>query len=429
MSSYLVKGGNSLEGRVRVSGSKNASLGVIAAAMAVDGPSIIENVPQIIDIHLLLNICQELGAEVEFLEEGTVRIDPRTVTSSEALLESVRKLRGSYYLLGAFLGRFGKVRMYMPGGCDLGYRPIDLHIKGFKSLGAEFEMAEDGVVSLQANEVSGAGIFLDQVSVGATINIMLAAVHAKGTTVIDNAAREPHIVDVANFLNAMGANIRGAGTDVIRIQGRPCLPAGKTYAIIPDQIEAGTYMMMAPLTRGDIVVENLIPTHMEPLTAKLLEMGVTVDVGGDSIRCSMKPSAKLKATSFKTMPYPGFPTDLQPQAVTLLTQAEGSGRMIESIYENRFQYIDNLRLMGANIICSGKLAVVQGGAPLYGAPVDARDLRGGAAMVMAGLVASGETCVENIYPIQRGYENFTGKLRSLGADIREEGPDAVRPAW
>lgn len=426
MNSFLVKGGNRLEGRVKISGSKNAALGVLAAAMAVDGPSIIENLPNIIDIQLLLNIFKELGAEVTILDRGTVRIDPTTVTHSEALLESVRKLRGSYYLLGAFLGRFGSVRMYLPGGCDLGSRPIDLHIKGFENLGAVFEMEQDGVISLKANKIKGAGIFLDQVSVGATINIMLAAVHAEGTTVIDNAAKEPHIVDVANFLNAMGANIRGAGTDVIRIQGKAFLPAGKSYAIIPDQIEAGTYMMLAPLTGGDILVENVIPKHMEPLSAKLQEMGVFVEEGGDSIRCSLEKGQILKATSFKTMPYPGFPTDLQPQAVALLCAAEGTGRMIESIYENRFQYIDNLRLMGANIICSGKLAVIQGGSKLVGAPVEARDLRAGAAMVMAGLIAEGETRVENVYSIKRGYENFVEKLTAIGVDIREVNPDRTK---
>lgn len=429
MSSYIVRGGRRLEGRVRISGSKNAALGIVAAAMAVDGPSIIENLPEISDIMLLLEICRELGAGVEFLEPGTVRIDPRTVKTNEALIELVRKLRGSYYLLGAFLGRFRRVRMFMPGGCDLGSRPIDLHIKGFETLGAKFEMEQDGIISLKADELKGSGIFLDQVSVGATINIMLAAVHVPGTTVIDNAAREPHIVDVANFLNTMGANVRGAGTDVIRIQGRPVLPGNASYAIIPDQIEAGTFMMMAPLTGGDLLVENIIPKHMEPLTAKLEEMGVTVEEGGDSIRCFMKPGARLIAASFKTMPYPGFPTDLQPQAVTLLCKAEGTGRMIENIYENRFQYIENLRLMGANIITSGKLAVVQGGTVLRGAPVDARDLRAGAAMVMAGLIAEGETRVENIYPIQRGYENFIEKMQSIGADIEESGIAGIRPAW
>lgn len=429
MSSYLVRSGRRLEGRVRISGSKNAALGIVAAAMAVDGPSVIENLPEVSDIHLLLDICRELGAKVECLGPGTVRMDPRPLTSHEALMESVRKLRGSYYLLGAFLGKFRQVRMFLPGGCDLGSRPIDLHIKGFEALGAKFELEQDGVISLLARELSGAGIFLDQVSVGATINIMLAAVHVPGMTVIDNAAKEPHIVDVANFLNTMGANIRGAGTDVIRIEGRPVLPGDAAYAIIPDQIEAGTYMMMAPLTGGDLLVENIIPKHMEPLTAKLVEMGAEVREGGDSIRCTMPAGAALRATSFKTMPYPGFPTDLQPQAVALLCRAEGTGRVIENIYENRFQFIDNLRLMGANIITSGKLAIVTGGTRLVGAPVEARDLRAGAAMVMAGLIAEGETRVENVYPIQRGYEHFIEKMQGIGADIREIGSAGVRPVW
>lgn len=429
MSSYTIQGGHRLCGQVKISGSKNAALGVLAAAMAVDGPSIIENLPQVLDIHILLDIFIALGATVERLSENTVRIDPRTVQNSDARLESVRQLRGSYYLLGAFLGRFHEVKMYLPGGCDLGSRPIDLHIKGFEALGAEYHMEQDGVISLKADKLQGTGIFLDQVSVGATINIMLAAVRAEGTTVIDNAAREPHIVDVANFLNAMGADIRGAGTEVIRITGRPVLPAGKTYTIIPDQIEAGTYMMMAPLTGGDIQVDNVIPTHLEHLIRKLTDMGVQVEEGGDYVRCYMEPGATLQATSFKTMTYPGFPTDLQPQAVALLCVAEGTGRMIESIYENRYQYMDNLRLMGANIICSGKLAVIQGGKPLHGAPVDAHDLRAGAAMVMAGLAAQGETRVLNIRSIERGYEDFIKKLHNLGAHIEQKGMTGIHPAW
>lgn len=429
MSSYIIRGGNRLEGKVRIGGSKNAALGIIAAAMAADGPSVIENLPDVSDIKLLLSICSELGAEVEMLGPGEVRIDPRSVLTHEACIDLVRKFRGSYYLLGAFLGRFNAARMYLPGGCDLGSRPIDLHIKGFEALGAHFEMEQDGIISLSADKLEGAGIFLDQVSVGATINIMLAAVHVPGMTVIDNAAREPHIVDVANFLNAMGANIRGAGTDVIRIEGRSVLPGNISYAIIPDQIEAGTYMMMAPLTGGDLLVENIIPKHMETLSAKLEEMGAVIEEGGDYIRCTMPEGVPLRAASFKTLPYPGFPTDLQPQAVTLLCKAQGTGRMIENIYENRFQYISYLRLMGANIITSGKLAVVQGGSVLHGAPVEARDLRAGAAMVMAGLMAEGETTVQNIYPIQRGYENFLDKLHAIGADIEEVGAAGVRPVW
>lgn len=423
MSVLKVAGGRRLQGKVRISGSKNAALGIIAAAMAVDGPSTIENLPEVSDIIIMLDICRQLGARVETVAPGSVRIDPRPVQSAEVLINDARRLRGSYYLLGAFLGRFDKARMYLPGGCDLGARPIDLHIKGFESLGAHFEMEPDGVIALQADALEGTNIFLDQVSVGATINIMLAAVHAPGQTIIDNVAKEPHVVDVANYLNLMGANIRGAGTDVIRIQGKPVLPADHSYAIIPDQIEAGTFMMMAPLTQGDILVENIIPKHMEPLTAKLQEMGTEVEEGGDWIRCTLPAGRPLHASSFKTMPYPGFPTDLQPQAVTLLCTAEGTGRMIENIYENRFQYIEYLRRMGANIITSGKLAVVQGGR-LFGAPVEARDLRAGAAMVMAGLAARGETRIDKIYPIKRGYENFVEKLRGLGADVEEiSGPE------
>lgn len=428
MASYRIVGGHRLAGRVRISGSKNAALGVVAAAMAVDGPSEIENLPEVSDIQILLEICRELGAEVEFLSKGTVRIDPRPVKSHEALLDMVRELRGSYYLLGAFLGRFAKVRMFMPGGCDFGSRPIDLHLKGFRSLGADWQIGQ-GIIQVETEALRGAGIFLDQVSVGATINIMLAAIHAEGTTVIDNAAREPHIVDVANFLNTMGANVRGAGTDVIRIQGRPVIPGGKSYAIIPDQIEAGTYMMMAPLTHGDIVVENVIPKHMEPLSAKLEEMGVTVEEGGDWIRCSLAADEALAAVSFKTMPYPGFPTDLQPQATVLLTVADGAGRMIENVWENRFQYVENLRLMGAQIVTSGKMAVVQGGEPLSGSPMQARDLRAGAAVVMAALAAEGESVISDIHIIERGYEDFVAKLRGLGAVIEETGRRGVYPAW
>lgn len=420
MSSYRIRGGKRLVGDVPISGSKNAALGVLAAAMAVDGPSVIENLPQVSDIKILLTIFEKLGAEVEWLSEDSVRIDPMTVTTHEALMEEVHKLRGSYYLLGAFLGRFKQVRLLLPGGCDFGSRPIDLHIKGFTSLGATEHPMQGGVIHLDAERgLKGSSIFLDIVSVGATINIMLAAVHAEGTTVIDNAAKEPHIVDVANFLNAMGAEVRGAGTDVIKITGKPVLPAGKTYAIIPDQIEAGTFMMMAPLTHGDITVQNIIPTHMEPLTAKLIEMGCLVEEGDDSLRVALRPDETLRAASFRTMPYPGFPTDLQPQTVALLCTAEGSGRVIENVWDNRFQYIDDLKLMGANIMTSGRLAIVQGGIPLSGAKVFCRDLRAGAAMVMAALAAHGESHIEGIDSVKRGYERFVYKLTNIGADIEE----------
>lgn len=405
-----------MHGQVKIGGSKNASLAVLSAAMAVDGPCVIDNLPAISDIETLLQIFADIGASVERLGPGKVRLDARTIKSHEVLHDRVTKLRGSYYLLGALLGRFGKVALRMPGGCDFGVRPIDLHLKGFQSMGARTDVSH-GIVSCEADELTGGGIFLDTVSVGATVNIMLAAVKAKGKTVIDNAAREPHIVDVANFLNAMGADVRGAGTDVIRINGRPTLPGGQEYMVIPDQIEAGTYMILAPLTRGDITVEGVIPKHMEPLTAKLVEMGVTVEEGEDSIRCFMKDGDVLKAASFKTMPYPGFPTDLQPQATVLLCAAEGTGRMIENVWENRFQYIDALRMMGANIITSGRLAVIQGNSSLTGAQVEARDLRAGAALVLAGLAARGTTEVLDIDRIERGYEYFVEKLTALGARI------------
>ncbi|HPX93871.1 MAG TPA: UDP-N-acetylglucosamine 1-carboxyvinyltransferase [Bacillota bacterium] len=416
MRSYLIKGGKPLNGRVKIGGSKNASLAVLAAAMAVDGPCVIDNLPAISDIDTLLQIFSDIGATVERLGPGKVRLDARTINTHEVLHDRVAKLRGSYYLLGTLLGRFGRVALRMPGGCDFGVRPIDLHLKGFQSLGAKTDVAH-GIVFCQAEELRGGGIFLDTVSVGATINIMLAAVKAKGKTVIDNAAREPHIVDVANFLNAMGADVRGAGTDVIRINGRPTLPANQEYTVIPDQIEAGTYMILAPLTGGDITVEGVIPKHMEPLTAKLVEMGVTVEEGEDSIRCYMKDGDTLRAASFKTMPYPGFPTDMQPQATVLLCVAEGTGRMIENVWENRFQYIDALRMMGANIITSGRLAIVQGNSSLTGAQVEARDLRAGAALAMAGLAAKGTTEVLDIDRIERGYEHFVEKLTRLGAEI------------
>lgn len=417
MRSYIIKGGNPLTGHVKIGGSKNASLAVLSAAMALDGPCIIDNLPDITDLSVLLQIFSDIGATVEYLEPGKVRLDATTINTHEVLHDRVTQIRGSYYLMGALLGRFGKVALRMPGGCDFGVRPIDLHLKGFEALGAKTEMSY-GIVSCEAEELTGGGVFLDTVSVGATVNIMLAAVKAKGKTVIDNAAREPHIVDVANFLNAMGADIRGAGTDVIRINGRPTLPANKEYTVIPDQIEAGTYMILAPLTGGDITVEGVIPKHMEPLSAKLVEMGVEVEEGDDTIRCYMKEGSSLQAASFKTMPYPGFPTDLQPQATVLLCAAEGTGRMIENVWENRFQYVDALRMMGANIITSGRLAVVQGNSQLTGSRVTARDLRAGAALVMAGLAAQGTTEVLDIDRIERGYEHFVDKLTRLGANIQ-----------
>ena len=416
MDHYVISGGKRLEGVVPISGSKNAALAIVAAAMLLDGPCRIENLPQVRDIHLLLNICRGIGATITEEKPGTVTIAATTINTREATDPIVSSLRGSYYLMGALLGRFGKAKTSMPGVGNIVNRPIDLHLIGFAALCASFDVTycEFNVFFYS---VLGGSVFLDQVSVGATVNIMLAASKAEGLTVIDNAAREPHIVDLANFLNTMGADIRGAGTDVIRVNGKRTLPARKDYMIIPDQIEAGTYMFMAPLSRGDITVTNVIPKHMEPLTAKLQEMGSTVEEGEDSIRVRHDKDTRLVGTSFKTMPYPGYPTDLQPQATCLLCFAEGGGRMIENVWENRFQYVDELKKMGASILIAGRLAVVQN-AVLTGASVRCDDLRDGSAMVMAGRGALGETHVYESIRIERGYENFIGKLTAIGADIR-----------
>jgi UDP-N-acetylglucosamine 1-carboxyvinyltransferase len=416
LASYVVKGGNRLSGEVMISGSKNAALGIIAASMLLDGPCTIENVPDVADINIIVEICKSIGARIHRDAEGTIHINPCTINSWAAIHEKGRSIRGSYYLLGALLGRFRKTSMYMPGGCDFGTRPIDLHKKGFEALGATV-VIEHGIIHIEADKLVGEHIFLDTVSVGATINIMLAAVKSEGITVIENAAREPHIVDVANFLNTMGANVRGAGTDVIRVSGVAVLPSGGNYTIIPDQIEAGTFMLAAALTRGDITVHNIIPKHMEPLSAKLEEMGACIETGGDSIRVYVPEGIQLQATSFKTMPYPGFPTDLQPQTTVLLSTASGSSRMLETIWENRFQYVEDLKIMGANIIISGQLAIIEGNTRLSGAKVYARDLRAGVALVLAGLAADGTTEVCDINRIERGYEDFVAKMRNVGADI------------
>jgi UDP-N-acetylglucosamine 1-carboxyvinyltransferase len=416
LASYLVRGGNCLHGDVTISGSKNAALGIIAAATALDGPCKIENIPDVADINVLLEIIKSLGAEIRRDNQGALYIDPQPIHTHVADNERVRSIRGSYYLLGALLARFKKASLLMPGGCNFGTRPIDQHMKGFEALGAHVSI-EHGRISLDAEHLHGESIFLDVVSVGATINIMIAATKAEGTTVIENAAKEPHIVDVANFLNTMGANVRGAGTDVIRITGTPVLPGGCSYAVIPDQIEAGTYMLAAAITRGDVTVHGLIPKHMEPLSAKLEEMGAQLEVGDDSIRVYVDPEHELHATSFKTMPYPGFPTDLQPQTTVLLSTVSGTSRMFENVWDNRFQYVDELKMMGAQIMTSGQLAIIEGAKGLTSAVVTARDLRAGAAMVLAGLVAEGTTEVTDIAKIERGYESFISKLRAIGADI------------
>lgn len=411
----IIRGQKRLKGEVTISGAKNAALGVLPAAILSGDVCTIENVPDILDIKILRRIMESLGARFEDIDKNTIRIDTRNVNSYKATTNDMHKLRGSYYLMGALLGRFKKAIVTFPGGCNLGVRPIDQHIKGFEALGAKVEI-QHGYIKLTANKLVGASIYLDVVSVGATINIMLVAVRAEGLTIIENAAKEPHIVDIANFLNAMGADIKGAGTDVIRIRGVKELKCNVVHSIIPDQIEAGTFMIAAAATEGDVLVKNVIPKHMESLTAKLMEMNVKVEEFDDSIRIIGRDN--LKNVNIKTLPYPGFPTDLQPPAAILLLKAEGISTITEGIFENRFQYIEELRRMGAKIRVEGRMAVIEGGHKLTGAPIKALDLRAGAACVIAGLIAEGETEVFNVHYIDRGYENMVEKFQSLGADIR-----------
>lgn len=415
MDKLIIHGQKRLKGEVTISGAKNAALGVLPAALLSCDVCTIENVPDILDIKILRRIMESLGTRFEDIDKNTIRIDTRNVNSYKATSSDMHKLRGSYYLMGALLGRFRKAVVTFPGGCNLGVRPIDQHIKGFEALGAKVEI-KHGYIKLSANKLVGAPIYLDVVSVGATINIMLAAVKAEGLTVIENAAKEPHIVDIANFLNAMGADIKGAGTDVIRIRGVKELRCNVVHSIIPDQIEAGTFMIAAAATKGDVLVKNVIPKHMESLTAKLMEMNVKVEEFDDSIRIVGRDH--LKNVNIKTLPYPGFPTDLQPPAAILLLKAEGISTITESIFENRFQYIEELRRMGAKIRVEGRMAVIEGGHKLTGAPIKALDLRAGAACVIAGLIAEGETEVLNVHYIDRGYENMVEKFQNLGADIR-----------
>jgi len=411
----IIRGQKRLKGEVTISGAKNAALGILPAALLLSDVCTIENVPDILDIAILRRIMGSLGAKFENIDRNTIRIDTRNVNSYMATTPDMHKLRGSYYLMGALLGRFKRAVVTFPGGCNLGVRPIDQHIKGFEALGAKVEI-EHGLIKLSANKLVGASIYLDVVSVGATINIMLAAVKAEGLTTIENAAKEPHIVDIANFLNAMGADIKGAGTDIIRIRGVKSLKGNVVHSIIPDQIEAGTFMIAAAATRGDVLVKNVIPKHMESLTAKLIEMNVKVEEFDDSIRIYVKD--KLSKVNIKTLPYPGFPTDLQPPAAILLLQAEGISTITESIFENRFQYIEELKRMGANIRVEGRMAVIEGRSKLSGAPIKALDLRAGAACVIAALVAEGETELTNVHYLDRGYENIVEKLSKLGADIK-----------
>ena len=422
MEKYVINGGNALHGEVEISGAKNAAVAIIPATVLAQDICVIENVPNISDVSILFQILRDLGANVRYLAKNTVEIDTRNICEPVVPYESARHLRASYYFLGAFLGRFGEAHVSPPGGCNFGVRPIDQHIKGFEALGATVT-TDYGFINAQSDEMFGAHIYLDVVSVGATVNIMLAAVRAKGLTILENAAKEPHIVDLANFLNSMGADIRGAGTDVIKIHGVDIMH-GTNYPIIPDQIEAGTYMTIAAATGGDVLIKNVIPKHLEAITDKLIQAGCEIEEYDDSIR--VRRTGVLNKTNVKTLPHPGFPTDMQPQMTTALCLAEGTSIVTEGVWDNRYRYTEELVRMGANIHVDGKIAVVEGVTELKAAPVRAFDLRAGAAMVIAGLAAKGVTEVEQVTLIERGYENLVEKLVGLGADMyRSEIPDTV----
>lgn len=415
MEQYVIKGGNPLVGEVEIAGAKNAALAILAAAIMTDETILIENMPNVRDTNVLLEAIQEIGATVERVSKSCVKVNGSTIQALSVDYEFIKKIRASYYLLGALLGKYKHAEVPLPGGCNIGSRPIDQHLKGFRALGASVEIRHGAIVT-QADELKGSHIFLDVVSVGATINIMMAASLANGRTIIENVAREPHVVDVANFLNSMGANIKGAGTDVIRIKGVEKLHKTE-YSIIPDQIEAGTFMFAAAATRGDVLVRNVIPKHLEATTAKLEEIGCEVEEFDDAVRVMANRS--LKRTHVKTLPYPGYPTDMQPQISVTLAMAQGTSIVTESIFENRFKYVDELSRMGANIKVQGNTAIIDGVRSLAGARVCASDLRAGAALVIAGLAAEGITIIDDIVYIQRGYEDFEVKLRSLGAEIEK----------
>ena len=410
----MITGGNRLTGEVKISGAKNAAVAIIPAVALSDGICRIENIPNITDVTKMSEILREMGAKVKLVNRSTLEIDPTTIGTCVAPYELARGLRGSYYFMGALLGKFKHAVVAMPGGCDLGVRPIDQHLKGFMALGATYTL-DGGMVDVQAAQLKGAHIYLDMVTVGATMNIMLAAAKAEGTTVIENAAKEPHVVDLANFLNTMGADIHGAGTDVIKVHGVSKLK-GVTYSIIPDQIEAGTYMAAVAAACGDVVIQNVIPKHLESITAKLLEMGVTIEEYDDAVR--VISDGKLNKCNIKTMPHPGFPTDMQPQIAAALTTANGTSMITESVFDNRFRYVEELKRFGAQISVDGKLAVIQGVDHLTAAPVKANDLRAGAAMIIAALCARGTSQIDEIQHIERGYENVVEKFAAIGADIR-----------
>lgn len=424
MEKFVIHGGKPLHGSVRISGAKNAAVAILPAVLLADGPCVIENLPEISDVGSILRVMASLGASIRMLSPTSVEIDPAGVRSFVVSKEMAKGMRASSYFLGALLGRLGRARVAPPGGCDFGVRPIDQHIKGFEALGAKVSI-ENGMVDARCPHPAGSSIYLDVVSVGATINIMLAAVRVRGLTVIENAAREPHIVDLANFLNSLGANIMGAGTNIIKIRGVEHLH-GASYSIIPDQIEAGTYMVAAAATRGDVLIENVTPKHLESIVAKLSETGAEIEEFDEAIRVRMR--TRPKCCNVKTMPHPGFPTDMQPQMAVLLSLAQGTSIVTEGVWDSRFRYVDQLTMMGAHIKVDGKVAVISGVSELTPAPVKAVDLRAGAAMIIAGLAANGVTEVEEIGHIDRGYEHITEKLRLLGADIRRVETDPVLSA-
>ena len=413
MEQYVIKGGNPLYGEVEIGGAKNAALAILAAAIMTDETVTIDNLPNVRDINVLLQAIEEIGAHVERVDIHKVKINGSFIRGVNVDNEFIRRIRASYYLIGALLGKYKHAEVALPGGCDIGSRPIDLHMKGFRSMGADIDIAH-GLVIARAKELRGTHIYMDKVSVGATINIMMAAAMADGKTVIENAAKEPHVVDVANFLNSMGANIRGAGTDVIRIVGVEKLHATE-YSVIPDQIEAGTFMFAVAAAGGNVLVKNVIPKHLEATTAKLLEVGCQVEEFDDSVR--VISDGHLRHTQVTTLPYPGFPTDMQPQMAVLLGIAEGTSTVTESIFENRFKYVDELTRMGADIKVESNIAIISGVKRYTGARVNAPDLRAGAALVIAGLAAEGITVVDDIYYIQRGYEALEEKLTKIGAKI------------
>ncbi len=415
MEQYIMKGGNPLVGEVTIGGAKNAALGILAAAIMTDEDVLIDNLPDVRDINVLLEAIEEIGANVERIDRHTVRINGKTIREVSVDDDYIRKIRASYYFIGAMLGKYKSAQVPLPGGCNIGSRPIDQHLKGFRALGADVRI-ERGAVIAHAIDLVASHIYLDVVSVGATINVMMAATLAEGQTILENVAKEPHVVDVANFLNSMGANIKGAGTDTIRIRGVRKLH-GTEYSIIPDQIEAGTFMCAAAITRGDVMVKNVIPKHLEAISAKLLEMGCEVVEFDDAVRVVGK--SYQKHTDIKTLPYPGFPTDMQPQMTVTLALAKGTSVVTESIFENRFRYVDELSRMGANVKVEGNVAVIDGVDGFTGAFVNAPDLRAGAALVIAGLAADGYTVVDEIGYIQRGYECFEEKLQGLGAVIEK----------